>query len=109
LFTILIAREGIDTSAENFGGFALVESEFLAHAGDVARIDDGCIHLLGEGAHFAHGAIRFRRVQDELRAGRAEVASHRHDEGGFALVGVGLVAGIVDQFRRRRKQDISRS
>ena len=46
---VFIAREGIDTAAEDFSSFALVESEFLAHAGDEARIDDGRIHLLGEG------------------------------------------------------------
>ena len=41
-----IARERIDATAEDFSGFALVECELLAHAGDEAGIDNGRIHLL---------------------------------------------------------------
>ena len=29
-FAVFIAREGVDATAENFGGFALAEAEFLA-------------------------------------------------------------------------------
>ena len=32
---ILIAREGIDPAAEDFGGLALIQIELLAHLGNV--------------------------------------------------------------------------
>jgi hypothetical protein len=38
---VLVAREGIDAAAEDFGGFTLVERELLAHGGDESRVDDG--------------------------------------------------------------------
>ena len=38
---VFVAREGIDAAAEDFGGFALVKCELLAHVDDEARIDDG--------------------------------------------------------------------
>lgn len=47
-----------------------------------------------------HDAIRFRRIQDGLDTGRAEVARHCRYDGGFTLVSVGQVAGVVDQFSR---------
>ena len=53
-FAVFVAREGIDASAEDFGGLALIKLEFLANVADEVRIDDSRIHLSGEGAHFAH-------------------------------------------------------
>lgn len=77
----LISRERIDAAAENLGRFTLVEREFLAHSSDKTRIDNGCIDLLRESAHFAHDAIRLYSVQDRLGAGRAEIARHRSKDG----------------------------
>ena len=56
--TILVAGKGINAAAEDFGGFALVKRELLAHAGDEGGIDGGRIHLLGEGAHYSPHSCR---------------------------------------------------
>src|SRR5450830_8049 len=93
---VLVARECVNATTEYFGSFALVERKKLAYAGDKARIYDGRIHLLRESAHLAHNAIRFCRVQDRLSAGWAEITSHRRNNGGFTLVGVRQIAGVVD-------------
>lgn len=89
---VLVARERIDATAEDSGGLALIKREFLAHAGDEVWIDNRRVDLLREGAHLAHDAIRFRRIQDGLGAGRAEVSRQRRYDSGFTLVGVGQVA-----------------
>jgi len=39
-------------------------------------------------------------VQDDFAAGRTEITPHVGNGSGFALVDVGHVAGIVDQFSR---------
>ena len=56
---VLVAREGVDSAAEDFGGLALAQIELLAYADDECGINDGRVHLLVEGLHFAHGALRF--------------------------------------------------
>jgi len=45
---VFVARKRSDPAAENFGGFALVERELPADAGDEARIDNRGIHLFDE-------------------------------------------------------------
>jgi hypothetical protein len=72
-----VARKGIDATAEDCGGLALVKLEFLAHMRNETRINNRCIHLFGEGVHFAHDALRFWRVQDRFGAGPAEITRHR--------------------------------
>jgi hypothetical protein len=39
-------------------------------------------------------------VQNDFAAGRTEITGHIGNGGGFALVYIGNVAGIVDQFSR---------
>jgi hypothetical protein len=39
-------------------------------------------------------------VQDDFTASRENVTRHRRDGGVFALVGIGHIARVVDQFRR---------
>ncbi len=48
--TVFIPIKCIDPTPEDFGRLALVKIEFLAHMDDVARINDGRIHLLGRRA-----------------------------------------------------------
>jgi len=45
-------------------------------------------------------AVAVFTVQDDFAAGGAEVTRHRWDGGVFALVDVGHIAGVVDQFSR---------
>jgi len=42
---VLVSRKRVDSAAENFGGFALVEGELLAHVGNEAGIDNRRIDL----------------------------------------------------------------
>ena len=54
----LVAREGVDPAAEQFGGFALVEGKLLADSGDEAGVDRGGVDLFVEGQHGGAGAGR---------------------------------------------------
>ena len=67
-------------------------------ANDESGIDDGCIHLFVECIHLAHDALGFGQVGDGLITRRAKVSRYRRNGGGFALVGVGQVASVVNQF-----------
>ena len=40
-FAILVAREGIDAAAEDFGCLALVKRQLLAHLDDESRVNGG--------------------------------------------------------------------
>ena len=40
---ILVARKGVHSAPKNFGGFALIQVELLAHLGDKGRVDVGRI------------------------------------------------------------------
>ena len=97
---VLVAREGIDAAAEEFSGFALVEIELPTNLGDVVGIDVGGIHLTLEQSDLFAVAVTMLTVQDDFTASGAKVARHGWDGGGLALVGVGGVARVVDQFRR---------
>ena len=103
LLAVLLKRSRIGlemrAAAEDFGGLALSEVELLPHADDEARVNDGCIHLRVERLHLAHDALGFGHVGDGLIARGAKISRYRWNHGGFALVGVGQVAGVVDQFR----------
>jgi len=98
--TVLVAREGIDTAAEEVGSLPLVKIKFPAHPGDVIGIDIGGIHLALKQADQFAVAVAMLTVQDDFPVTGAEVAGHRCNGGGFTLLGVGHVARVVDQFRR---------
>jgi hypothetical protein len=70
---------------------------FFADAGDEVWIGNRRVAPLLEGAHLAHDAIRFR-FQDGPGTGRTEVTRHRRYDGDLTPLGVGQLAGLVDQF-----------
>ena len=45
--------------------------------------------LLGKGLHFTHHPVAMLTIQNDLATSWAEIARHRCDDGGFALVVVG--------------------
>jgi hypothetical protein len=96
---ILVSRESIDSTPKEFGGFALIEVEFLADRGNENGIDGCGIHLPSELADQVAVSVTMLAVQDDLAARWAKVSRHRRDGSGFALVGVGDVAGVADQVR----------
>jgi hypothetical protein len=51
-----------------------------------------------EGLHLVHDALGFRNVSDRLTARRAKFRSYRRNHSSFAFVGVGQIAGVMDQF-----------
>jgi len=88
---VLIARESIDATAEEFGGLSLVEIEFAAYPGDVFGVNVGGIYLTLKQACRFTVAVTVFTVQDDLATCGTEVARHRRDGGGLAFVGVGYV------------------
>ena len=97
---VLVGGKCINAAAEDFGGLLLVQAQFLPHAGDECRIDDGGIHLLVELQHCRAGPGGFGRVQHGLAAGRAIVAAHVRNGCRLALVGVAHFTLVADQLRR---------
>ena len=56
-FTIFVARKRVDATAENLGGFALVEIKLFPYRDDKRRIDDRRIHLLIEVTDQRHDTV----------------------------------------------------
>ncbi|MCY1546925.1 hypothetical protein D9M68_829500 [compost metagenome] len=94
---LLVAAEGIRAAAEQVGGLLLRELELLTHCLDQFRIAVPGVDLLTRQVHGQHYPLRFGRAGEGFATGRAPIRLHGGDDDGFALVGVGHVAGIVDQ------------
>jgi hypothetical protein len=58
------------------------------------------VHLLVERLHLAHDPSGLSHTGDGLITGRAKIGGHSKNRGGFALVGVRRVAGVVNQLTR---------
>jgi hypothetical protein len=54
--------------------------------------------LFVECLHLAHDALSLSHVGDGFVALRTKVSRHSRDDGGFTFVGVGQIAGVMDQF-----------
>lgn len=65
---VFAARKGVHAAAEDFGRLALVQIEFLAHLGDVARIDIGRIHVPLKYPDGLAVAVTVLPVQDQFAA-----------------------------------------
>jgi len=96
---VLVPRKRIDPTTKDVRCLPLAKVQFLAHAGNEDRVNDGSVDLPVEGLHLAHDAIRLCHVGDRLIACRAKLPLYVRDSRGLAFVGVGDIAGIVDQFR----------
>ena len=66
---VFIAGEGVDATAKDGGGFALVKGELCADRGDLGGVDAGGIDLLMEGVHGLSVALRFLSVKDDHGTG----------------------------------------
>lgn len=87
----LVAGEGVGTAAEEAGGLALIEVEFVADAGDEGGVDGGAVDLFLEVEHGGADAGGLGGSEDGFVAGGAEEAVDGGDGGGVVFVGVGEV------------------
>jgi len=97
---ILIAREGVNPTTKNVSRFTLVKVEFLAHFGNVGRINIGGIDLPLKRADQVAVAVAMLTVLNRFATSRTKVARDVGDGGVFALIDVRHIAGVVDQLSR---------
>ena len=92
------AAQGIGAATKEIGRLALIKCELFADCGDVPRVYIGGIDLTLELTDALAVAIAVRTLQEHFTAGRAEVTRDARHQGSFALVDIGHVARVVDEF-----------
>ncbi|CAM2160456.1 hypothetical protein PT2222_80040 [Paraburkholderia tropica] len=97
--TVLVTGKRIDATAENFGGFALIEIELAAHGRDEQRIDVSGVDLALKRGDALGVAVTVHTLEYRLAARRAIVARHGRNHGRLAFVRVSQIAVLVDQIR----------